>query len=274
MTERQTEPRQFETEIDIAAPREVVWDALSTARGIARWFAPHAEVDPRVGGEVVWRWGDLHTWRQTIEVFDPGTRIRTRYDSMVADGSGGKVPLFIDFSLEGESGTTTLRLVHSGFGAGADFDGEFDGISRGWTIELECLRLYLERHAGRERAFALSTIDVGDDPDAAWQLLTGPDGFGSGAEADRLESGAPFEFTTAAGTTFAGSAAPCAEREFTGVASSHGDAFVRVAIERCGGPWMAWVWCSRWDGESADALQREFDGIVGRLFAPAGSADS
>ena len=43
---------------------------------------------------------------------------------------------------------TTLRLVHSGFGPGADFDEEYDGISQGWPVELRSLRHYLENHAG------------------------------------------------------------------------------------------------------------------------------
>ena len=115
--------RQFDAEIVIAAPKASVWKALTDAAELCRWFAPEARIDAQVGGEIVWNWGDLYHWPQRIEILEPGVRLRTRYDSSVADAAGKdlKQPLFVDFILADEGGSTTLRLCHSGFGADASF---------------------------------------------------------------------------------------------------------------------------------------------------------
>jgi hypothetical protein len=41
-----------------------------------------------------------------------------------------------------------LRVVHAGFGIGAEWDEEYDGTVRGWRYKLRGLRHYLSRHGG------------------------------------------------------------------------------------------------------------------------------
>ena len=265
----QPSARQYEQVLEIAAPRQTVWEALTTATGLRSWFAPEAEVDPRAGGRVRWTWPGLHDWPQTIEEIRPGERLLTRYDSPVDDGAGGKVPLFMDFLLSGEGGRTTLRMVHSGFGPGADFDAEYDGISRGWPVELQSLRLYCERHAGRPRNVVWTCRPVGMDARAGWELLMGPEGLGCGPKVEALAIGDAFDFTTPDGTRFAGEALRCHEREFSGRLSTHGDAFLRISVEPCGPELQAWLWLASYDGDAArDAtLQASWDAMAARLFA-------
>ena len=266
--------RQFETQLEIAAPRDAVWDALTRDAELRRWFAPRASVDPRVGGEVVWEWAGHHRWPQRIEVLEPGARLRTRYDSQVDGAGGGKQPLWIDFLLEGRGGATTLRVVQSGFGPEADFDQEYDGISRGWPVELRSLRLYLEQHRGRDRRLAWSSRDLTLDPAVAWARLTGPEGLRCGAAVEALREGEPFSFETADGDRFEGTALRCDRHEFSGDARSHGGAFLRLSVERWGG--MAHVWC--WLGayecgpDETAALQQRWDAMLDRLFAANGDA--
>ena len=57
----------------------------------------------------------------------------------------------MEFTLETHQGKTRLRLVHSGFGEGAAWDNELEGITEGWQAELRSLRHYLERHRGQDR---------------------------------------------------------------------------------------------------------------------------
>ena len=178
---RPSSPREFEMKIDIAAPRAAVWKAITTDTELRRWFPPEAEVSPGVGGEVLWRWNEHFSWPQQIEIWEPESRLRTRYDSTVEDGGGGRRPLFVDFLLEGEGGRTTLRLVQSGFGPEAAFDHEYDGISRGWPVELRSLRLYLEQHAGKDRRLAWAKTAIRLDADEAWRRLTADDGLACGA---------------------------------------------------------------------------------------------
>lgn len=262
--------RQFVRSIDINANKEDVWKALTDAGELRRWFPTEASVTPGVGGHICWEWQSVHQWPQAIEVWKPGRRLLTRYDSSVEDGRGGRLQLWMDFTLEGHGGRTTLRIVHSGFGPDAGFDNEFNGISRGWPVELESLRLYLERHRGVDRRLVWSQVSV-DLPNAeAWRILTGVDGLGCGVEVERLAVGAPFRMRTVDGDEIAGIAACCQPQELCGVASSHGDAFVRFAVERCGGTvTQVWLWLATYGlpATNVSALQSRFDAMLGRLFA-------
>jgi uncharacterized protein YndB with AHSA1/START domain len=268
-----TNTRQFEMQIDIRAPREAVWQAIATDVGLRRWFAPDVTVDAEVGGEIVWNWNEHHRWAQRIEILEPGTRLRTRYDSGVDDGSGGKKPLFVDFVLEGKGGMTTLRLVQSGFGPEAGFDGEYDGISRGWPVELRGLRLYLEQHAGQDRRLAWSTMDLDLDATEAWIRLTSPEGLGCGTIAETMREGEPFRFTSIDGDVFEGVALECHARQFSGDASSHGGAFLRACAEEWGGKTHIWLWLGTYDQDASTlaALQSRWDAMLERLFVTNGA---
>ncbi len=266
--------RRYETEIEIEAPRAAVWEALATGVGLRRWFAPEASVEPHTGGAITWTWGDVHSWPQRIEIWEPNARLRTRYDSAVDAPAGGKVPLFMDFTLEGDGGRTTLRIVHSGFGKGAAFDDEFDGIRHGWPVELRSLRLYLERHAGQDRRIAWSTVLIDHDLDEGWRILTGPEGLACGTRAESLAEGAPYRFETAAGDVFEGEALECHRREFSGLARNHGDGFFRFAVESCGGSRRIWIWLATYGRPPAElaALESRWNMMLARLFTTARQA--
>jgi len=258
--------RHFEMHLEIQAPVDAVWRALSEAREIERWFAPEARVEPRLGGQLSWRWGELHTWDQTIEVWEPGQHLRTRYDSAVADGLGGKRPLFVDFHLEGRGGVTTLRLVQSGFGPEADFDAEYDGISQGWPVELRSLKLYLERHRGRERQLAWSTRRSDETPDVVWQRLVGPRGLA--AKLDGLEEGDPFSLAVPGAGPIEGKTLwrPSA-REFSGLAENLGLGWLRLHCEHWGGATQVWLWLALYDQapERVEAYRQAFERLLERL---------
>lgn len=265
---RPTAPREFEMKIDIAAPRAAVWKAIATDTGLRRWFPPEAKVSPGVGGEVLWRWNEHFSWPQQIEIWEPESRLRTRYDSSVEDGEGGRRPLFVDFLLEGEGGRTTLRLVQSGFGPEAAFDHEYDGISRGWPVELRSLRLYLEQHAGKDRRLAWAKTAIRLDADEAWRRLTGDDGLACGASIDELSEGDSFRIRTAAGDVLEGDALQCHRREFTGRVRNHGDGFLRISADEWQGATHVWMWLATY-GQPQDRvaeLQARWDAMLGRLF--------
>jgi uncharacterized protein YndB with AHSA1/START domain len=268
--------RRFETSIQIRAARDAVWQALTEAREIARWFAPQAEVDPRVGGRMLWEWGDAHSWPQTIEAFEPGRHLRTRYDSGVADGQGGKRPLFVDFHLEGDRGVTTLRGTHTGFGPEADFDGEFDGISNGWPVELRSLRLYLEQHRGTDRSLVWALRKTDAPPEQVWAQLVGPDGLAAPDLAATRE-GERFTVAVPGAGALSGTALLSRPgREFTGIADDFGKAWLRVYCERWGDGTHVWLWLASYGQPEAKvktwraALERLLD----RVVAPSGSAPS
>lgn len=68
--------RQFVTELEIAAPREAVWRALTEPDELTRWFPLQAEVSPGVGGRMGWSWNGEYTWVSAIDRWDPSLRLR------------------------------------------------------------------------------------------------------------------------------------------------------------------------------------------------------
>ncbi len=271
MTKPSAPSRQFSQTLDLDAPREAVWKALTQGDEIARWFAPTATVEPKVGGAVHWGWKDHFDWPLTIEVFEPDQHLRTRYDVKVEGGEQGETvtmqPLFIDFFLEGRAGGTTLRVVHSGFGAEASFDDEFAGISHGWPIELESLRLYVERHLGRKRhlTWAQATLDL--PADAVWRRLAAADGLACGEEVVQLKAGETVDFATADGDQFVGEIIATYPHEFVARATSHGNGFLRVWSGSVGGRTLLWLWLATYADAPPAGLQQRWDELVHRLFS-------
>jgi len=151
--------------LDLAAPPEVVWKTITEAGELVRWFPLGAEARPGKGGEIVYRWGEL-VGRCRILEWNPPHHLRTGWMEAPAGGKApdfprtgptpeeGRTPLVVDWHLEARGGKTVLRLVHSGFGPGAQWDKEYDGTNRGWTFELQALKHYLEHQRGKERRAA------------------------------------------------------------------------------------------------------------------------
>ncbi|MEQ8765099.1 MAG: SRPBCC domain-containing protein [Planctomycetota bacterium] len=267
--------RRFEMQIEIAASKDAVWDALTKPEVVSQWFAPEVRVDPKVGGEVCWSWSGEHEWPQTIEVFEPQARFVTTYPAGAPLEDGSRTPLLMDFRLEGEGGKTTLRLVHSGFGPDASFDAEYDGISRGWPVELESLRLYLEQHAGEQRRVTWVTHDIEGTLESAWERIAAKDALGCGAAAASLKKGEAFDFTMATGERFHGRALKCGPHEFSGVAESHGNAFLRLCTENCGGTKKAWLWLATYGQPNGDSERREaeWQSLLEKTFPAAASME-
>jgi uncharacterized protein YndB with AHSA1/START domain len=144
-----SETRSHETSIEIAAPIEAVWEAVSTAEGITSWFAPAAEVVPGVGGHVFVSWGQGMEGTMAITEWDPPRRIQTveerdkpRSDCVEIKEESPSTPVRItlDYLLEARGGTTLFRIVHAGFAASAGWDDEYDSTRQGWAGMVRKLR--------------------------------------------------------------------------------------------------------------------------------------
>jgi uncharacterized protein YndB with AHSA1/START domain len=167
--------RSHEERIALAdVPPEVVWRALTDAEELARWFPLAARVEPGVGGAISLSWGQQGTETAVIEVWEPNRRLRTV--DRRRDAAGRVVEIAVDYLIAVEGGQTTLRVVHAGFGAGAEWDQEYDGTVRGWGYELRGLRHYLIRHRGTDRRVAWASAPTSLAPEASHALALGPDG--------------------------------------------------------------------------------------------------
>jgi len=105
--------RGYAHRVDIAAPRTRVWTALVEPKLLARWYGPGAEVRPREGGSFDSTLDPGIPRQATIDVFEPGRRLRLVYlppaglpahDGAIVD----------DYLLEPEGTSTVVRLLGSG----------------------------------------------------------------------------------------------------------------------------------------------------------------
>lgn len=166
--------RSLEETIALDARVDVVWRALTDAEELVRWFPLAAKVEPGVGGTMSLSWGGQAGETVAIEVWEPNRRLRTVNRRVLA--GGGMVEIAVDYLIQGQGGQTTLRVVHSGFGAGAEWDQEYDGTVRGWRYELRGLRHYLSRHRGVDRRVASASASSSLSAEACYARAFGAEG--------------------------------------------------------------------------------------------------
>ena len=131
-------------EIEIAAAPGEVWQALTDARELTRWFPVEARVEPGLGGSIWLSWGEGAGGEAPITAWEPGRRLEWTE-------TRGPIKLAVDFHLEARGGGTVVRLVQSGFGDGPEWDDEFHMVTGGWAYFMTHLKWYLERHRGLQR---------------------------------------------------------------------------------------------------------------------------
>jgi uncharacterized protein YndB with AHSA1/START domain len=270
-------PRAFEMSIELDAPVETVWKVLTDAEELTKWFPTNAAVDPRPGGAFTISWDGDWEWSTTITDWEPLERLRmVDRQSRPFDAEGrpiadaAPVELVLDFTLEARGSRTRLRLVQSGFGHGANWDDEIDGITWGWNTELRVLRHYLDRHRGRARqvAWARATSDLPFD--RVWPLLTSSAGVIGSGDVAWLHGGDRCAFSLTTGDPVEGRVVFAHPgRQLLVSAENLGDALFRLSLDRAAGRSMVQVWLSTWAGSRADAqgFQTRAQAAIDRMLA-------
>lgn len=245
MTESKPGTRTIETQLEINAPVEAVWKALTDAEELTNWFPITARVKPGPGGSIRWTWDEEINWESRIEIWEPHQRLRAVYDQQDhhASGSASAVAsLAMDFTLESQGGKTVLRLVHSGFGAGSDWDEIYNGTRTGWNFELQGLRHYLENHPGTKRKVAWARTPISCSWEEAWGKLMSPEGLLRKGQLDAPQKGKPYKITAATGDTFEGNVIVWhPPREFAATVENMNNSLLRLAVENCGKGPEAWI---------------------------------
>ncbi len=146
---------KIEREVVIEAPVDRVWQLVTEAEHLGRWFGDAgAEVDLRPGGAMELRWAEHGTARGRIEAVEAPRLFAFRWapfkDPAGIDPSEGNSTR-VEFTLIDEGPSTRLRVIESGFETLATADEQrrknFDGNTRGWEIELGDLQDYASRVA-------------------------------------------------------------------------------------------------------------------------------
>jgi uncharacterized protein YndB with AHSA1/START domain len=145
---------QIERETVIAAPAERVWEVLTGAEHVGRWFSDAgAEIDLRPGGAMVLRW-TYGVARLRIVDVDPPRRFSYRWAAMRehwGEEPDDRNSTLVEFTLESEGDGTRLRVVESGFEALEGTDEQrrsaFEQNTEGWERQLGNVREYVARVA-------------------------------------------------------------------------------------------------------------------------------
>lgn len=274
------EARAVEVTVDIAAPADAVWSALTDPAELIRWFPSQAAVTPGVGGTVQWSWDDLWTWESTIDLWQPGHRLRLVQEAqrpfdvdggLLPEGSVANAHMVMDFTLETVAGRTRLQLVHSGFGRGAAWDDELDGVRVGWNQELRGLAFYLERHRGRARHTAWARLTWPDSQEATWRRLLSSDAFALSHAS--VTVGAPYSVEVSTGDRFDGIVQHYTpNRDFSGTARAFDDGILRIGTHRADGRTGIHVSLASYDSSHASevvAFGQRAQALLERLFAAA-----
>ncbi len=265
--------RRIELDVEIPAPAGQVWNALTDASELTRWFPPDARVTPGPGGAIFISWGGAWSSELKIDAWEEGRRLRL-VEERPAYGADGQptdrppVLLWLEYELStaGGGASTRLRLVHSGFGHGGDWDDEVEATRAGWVFELRSLRHYLTRHRGtsRQLAWAMRTTDV--PPDEAWTRLAGgllTTSLAAARPGDRYETRMVF------GDALAGEMLANRPGELYATVEPLHDGLFRMGAERLGGRTLVQAGFSLWGlpSERGERLRRETQGVVDALFA-------
>jgi uncharacterized protein YndB with AHSA1/START domain len=197
MTKKNTRDIQLSVELD-ASPDDV-FRAVTEGTEVAKWLAPEARSTPPDGEKkaTIWvSWGEGMSAGHDIEIYDRPKHVR----HPSGKNAETKAELYADWLIEArEGGKTTLRLVHSGFSVGADWDDDYDAHARGWQLMLENLRHYFARHS-HEPAVHVPFMSKIDSPRGSlWQTLLGKLGFSAPPKV-----GDQFRFTTPKGDVLTG----------------------------------------------------------------------
>lgn len=154
--------RKHEIEVDIQATPEQVWEAISEGEKLQQWFAPIAKVE--AGKSIELGWSPEMSGKANIRDWEPGKRMSW------VEGEGSEREKVVEFQVQAKNdSTTTLRLVHSGFGAEAEFDSEYDSTHGGWHTFFASLRHGLERFANKPAKMLSAFRMAEESKTAVWE---------------------------------------------------------------------------------------------------------
>lgn len=159
--------RSLEVEIEVVGTPEQVWRAIATGPGITSWYVPHT-VEECEGGAASASFGAGPEMQIAgrVAAWEPPRRV-------VFDGGEGVEGLAFEWLVEArDEGTCVVRLVNSGFGVGAEWDGQYDAMHEGWLLFLLNLKLHLQYFGGQSARASLPMATWAGSPSDAWIAVT------------------------------------------------------------------------------------------------------
>ena len=126
----------------VRAPREKVYDALTSSDGLDKWFTSGAEIDLRAGGCITFRWIDWGPDKVSEEATGRIVEVRRPERFVFKWWSDHYTTVEISFS-EVEEGTV-VELREYGYEDSAEGLRRCLSVATGWGEALTLLKFYLE----------------------------------------------------------------------------------------------------------------------------------
>ena len=137
---------RIEQELHIQASRQRVWQLLTEAEHISRWFGDSTEVDLRPGGKMTFTWDQFGSHHAVVEQVDPPAFFSYRWARRAGEYPVEGNSTLVEFTLTEAGSGTMLRVVETGFDALTVTEPEKDtAVSEnieGWRNELSELQQY------------------------------------------------------------------------------------------------------------------------------------
>jgi uncharacterized protein YndB with AHSA1/START domain len=158
--------RYIQAEVEVPGTPEEVWQAIATGPGVTSWFIPTEVTDDTV----LSHFGPGMDSVAKKTAWEPPHRFAAEGEESFGPGSPA---MATEWTVEARSsGTCVVRVVHSLFASGDDWDNQLEGIESGWPVFFRTLRLYLTHFRGQHGAM-VQLLAMTAEPEAkTWDKLT------------------------------------------------------------------------------------------------------
>ena len=144
VSEKMTTPIKHSTYINVSP--DVVYTAITTAKGWNAWFTTGMELDLRVAGVIHFKWLNFGPTQETIE--DKGAIVEFENNksfTFIWHPQGKENPTQVKFTLEPNGAGTNLKLQETGYLNTPQGHTVFNSCATGWGEAMTLLKFYLEK---------------------------------------------------------------------------------------------------------------------------------
>jgi uncharacterized protein YndB with AHSA1/START domain len=124
----------------IAAPREQVYEAISSIEGLQGWWTVQVSGESEVGGILSFRFGE-HGPDMKVLALEPNQEVRWECVAGIPGWTGN----VISFKLDENEGKTRVRFIHEGW---SETDDQYAAINFTWGRYLVSLRQLCQTGVG------------------------------------------------------------------------------------------------------------------------------
>jgi uncharacterized protein YndB with AHSA1/START domain len=156
-----------EMQVLLPGTPEQVWAAIATGAGMAAWFTK-AEIEPKVGGKLVFDFGAAGTSSGEVTAWEPNHRV----GYVEREWAPGAPEVATEITITSRSGgTCVMRMVHSIVTTSDEWDDQLESFEFGWPSFFEVLRIYLAHFAGQEAGAFMAMVTAKGEHPATWVRL-------------------------------------------------------------------------------------------------------